>query len=407
LAFQQVRGDYILPRTRSPALFGPRFQNFIYHHVILILFCFKMPPKLSKNPAVKSKKPQRKRKACQSSEDTEDTPVGHVLSEAREVLHGESQAPATEEASGTAEDTREESANPQDVPVVVMEINDDMEVEEDAVVEDSPVEVSDAEDFVEASQVSQATKKKRAKPTYVRLPQEVQDELVTWIQDHEHLYIKGHARWKDYAGKRALWQEKAESLNLPDVTGADLIQWYRSMRTMFVRIHKTVNASGSGSQKPISAKDKWLLNSFQFLIGHVVTQVKRRPVKSLKPQALAQRLQAEETEEQRIAEARAAAKKKAVENRLKRAELMEPPPSPLLGDSEDILEEQARDQAGSDCTPATSGRSRAPTDVDNLFTLTKHLLSVVQPHVKRPPVVNAFGQYVTEVLAQYPDHVFR
>jgi len=292
-----------------------------------------------------------------------------------------------------------------------MEINDDMEVEEDAVVEDSPVEVSDAEDFVEASQVSQATKKKRAKPTYVRLPQEVQDELVTWIQDHEHLYIKGHARWKDYAGKRALWHDKVECLNLPDVTGADLIQWYKSMRTMFVRMHKTVNFSIFGSQKPVSEKTLWILLGFQFLVGHVVTQVRRRPVKSLRLQALAHHQQGGEAEEQRIAEARATAKKKALENRQRRAELLRPPPSPVLRDVEDLHEErQARDETvapESDSTPATSGRSRAPTDVDNLFTLTKHLLSVVQPHVKRPPVVNAFGQYITEVLAQYPDHVFR
>ena len=56
----------------------------------------------------------------------------------------------------------------------------------------------------------------------------------------------------------------------------------------WVKIDKKMNKSGAGTNlaKPLSDREKWLMNAFKFLKGNVVYKVHRVPANPIRPDAV-------------------------------------------------------------------------------------------------------------------------
>ena len=93
-------------------------------------------------------------------------------------------------------------------------------------------------------------------------------ELVEWFHEHECLYNRSDADYKNRSKKRRILNEKGASLE-PPVSGDDLWKWFSNRRTQYGRVAKRISASGSARAK-LTALEKWVMDTFRFLKPHIV-----------------------------------------------------------------------------------------------------------------------------------------
>jgi len=97
-------------------------------------------------------------------------------------------------------------------------------------------EAREEEDDSDDEQHGQGTHKKRG-PLGVQLDDDVEEELVGWFKAHPELFNKKVKAYKFTEKKQALKTNKAKELN---ITVAELDTWFKSLRTMFGKLVKTV-----------------------------------------------------------------------------------------------------------------------------------------------------------------------
>ena len=95
------------------------------------------------------------------------------------------------------------------------------------------------------------------------LPRETEEAVLEWIKEHEFLYNRGHAQWKDTDKRKALWASKADEVGK---TAKKLNMWFNTLRTKYGKLTK--KKSGDGAKKPTD-RDQWILTTLSYLDGHI------------------------------------------------------------------------------------------------------------------------------------------
>ena len=114
-----------------------------------------------------------------------------------------------------------------------------------------------------------SSQKAKRKPN-LQMDEAMEEEVIGLLIDNPVLYAKGLRDYKDTVKKQRLWEKKAEELNLET---SILQTWYKSMRTRLSKLTKS--KSGDGSRE-MTDRDKWILNSFEFLKKHIC-RLRSRP----------------------------------------------------------------------------------------------------------------------------------
>ncbi|XP_061746235.1 uncharacterized protein LOC133544983 isoform X2 [Nerophis ophidion] len=116
---------------------------------------------------------------------------------------------------------------------------------------------------------NEATPKAKRKRT-TAFSGEEKEEIIDFLLQHEVLYSKRLAGFKDVSKKEKLWAAQAEKMG---TTAADLKTWYTSMRTVLGRLKKRAGKSGSlaGAGADLNATEKWVWDKFGFLRPHIET----------------------------------------------------------------------------------------------------------------------------------------
>lgn len=75
-----------------------------------------------------------------------------------------------------------------------------------------------------------------------------------------------------------MWQQQAEKMGVP----LEAIKcWYRDLRTRLSR-KKSGQAAEIPEDRPDSDRDRWIIDNLGFLRQHIVQQVQRRPLVSVR-----------------------------------------------------------------------------------------------------------------------------
>ena len=122
-----------------------------------------------------------------------------------------------------------------------------------------------------ADDVADKDKSSRKKASPLILGDEVEDELVEWIQQHESLYDKTKKGYRKTDEKKRLWQSKADELK---ITLQALMVWYKSQRTRYGKLLE--KKSGQGT-KLLTDREKWILEKWSFLKIFITRQQGRVP----------------------------------------------------------------------------------------------------------------------------------
>ena len=99
-----------------------------------------------------------------------------------------------------------------------------------------------------------------------------EEAIVDFMKQHEELFDKTHAKFKDKQRKERLWETVAASRNLPVSTV--MRKWFETQHTRYGKLTQT--KSGQAAAKNIE-RQTWLKDSFSFLQGHI-----RRRLNTLK-----------------------------------------------------------------------------------------------------------------------------
>ncbi|XP_061784370.1 uncharacterized protein [Nerophis lumbriciformis] len=110
----------------------------------------------------------------------------------------------------------------------------------------------------------EATPKAKRKRT-TAFSEEEKEEIIDFLLQHEVLYSKRLAGFKDVSKKEKLWAAQAEKMGM---TVADLKTWYTSMRTMLGRLKKRARKSAMAD---LNATEQWVWDKFGFLRPHIET----------------------------------------------------------------------------------------------------------------------------------------
>ena len=84
-----------------------------------------------------------------------------------------------------------------------------------------------------------------------------------FVKQHEELYSKTHAKFKDKQRKEGLWERLAASRNLSVNT---VEKWFETQRTRYGK--HTHTKTGQAAVKS-TERQTWLRDSFSFLRGHI------------------------------------------------------------------------------------------------------------------------------------------
>lgn len=87
------------------------------------------------------------------------------------------------------------------------------------------------------------------------LPDQVEQDLVEWLQDNSYLWLRST---KDYHRKKAAWEMKAQELG---VTLKHLQNWWKNVKDWFVKLSKRTSGQ---ARKLLTERDKWVLKNIAF-----------------------------------------------------------------------------------------------------------------------------------------------
>ena len=130
----------------------------------------------------------------------------------------------------------------------------------------------DAEEGAVASVALRGMTRKKAGDTFT-LAQE--SDMAQWFEDNPIFYDQSLSEFKFTARNRKLAEEKGKEMG---VTGAELLIWFKSQRTIFGRLKKKKSRDGA---KPKTARQEWVMRAFSFLGAHVVIRSERRQLGSI------------------------------------------------------------------------------------------------------------------------------
>ena len=154
----------------------------------------------------------------------------------------------------------------QDAEIVAAQPNEARGTNADDEAQPSHIEDEETTGPEEEASLATGTFRWRKKSPNVVLSDEVEAELGEWLQEHPSLYDKGILEWRDRAKKDRYFQAKAKSLD-PPLTTLQLKTWLDSIRSRFGRLTKL--KSGQRADKPLTEREKWILQVFQFLGRHI------------------------------------------------------------------------------------------------------------------------------------------
>ena len=129
------------------------------------------------------------------------------------------------------------------------------------------------------------TPRKRAKQSpavtsQAPITHEMEDELVDWFEAHPIFFDQSTSEFKNRAKRDNLLAQKAEELG---VTRSTLWTWLTNMRTVFGRLKK--KKSGQ-NDKPLTARQKFIRDRFQFLNAHLQVRSTTRVLGALEMSTL-------------------------------------------------------------------------------------------------------------------------
>ncbi|XP_032869233.1 uncharacterized protein LOC116966955 isoform X1 [Amblyraja radiata] len=123
-------------------------------------------------------------------------------------------------------------------------------------------------DYAEFSDVSFEIKKKRLMVTEpYEFSWEQEGELVDWYQAKPELYDKYHRQFRNTKRRFMMLEDKAKEF--PGCTCDQLCQFYKSQRTMYGRLTRSLHKSGSG-RKSMTERQQWIVEKWGFINDHIV-----------------------------------------------------------------------------------------------------------------------------------------
>ena len=87
------------------------------------------------------------------------------------------------------------------------------------------------------------------------LPDEVQQDLVEWLQGNSYLWLRST---KDYHKKKSAWEMKAQEIG---VTFKHLQNWWKNVKDWYVKLSKKTSGQAT---KLLTDRDKWVLKNIAF-----------------------------------------------------------------------------------------------------------------------------------------------
>lgn len=117
----------------------------------------------------------------------------------------------------------------------------------------------------------QPPSKKRTRKRYELLLADDQETgMAEWLRAHPYLYTKGDRDYRDADKKKALWQTKAQEM---EVDVAALMTWFKSIRTKVGKLTKECKSGQAAHQR--TDRDKFVVGNFRFLMDHIVRHPSR------------------------------------------------------------------------------------------------------------------------------------
>ena len=129
-----------------------------------------------------------------------------------------------------------------------------------------------SEEVIDSSQVtgrdgSPIIHRRKALATPYKFTSDQQTQIIEYIKAHPALYDKGVEGWKNRLLKDKLWADLA--LQFHECTVDQIKKFYNQSRTTFGKIENRLLRSGSAAGVPRTYTEKFILQNWAFLKGHV------------------------------------------------------------------------------------------------------------------------------------------
>ena len=98
---------------------------------------------------------------------------------------------------------------------------------------------------------------------FIFLSNSDEEAIVDFVKQHEELFGKTHANFRDKQKKEGLWETVAASSNLPVST---FKKWFETQHTRYGKLTQT--KAGQAAAKN-TKRQTWLKDSLSFLRGHI------------------------------------------------------------------------------------------------------------------------------------------
>ncbi|KAM4570219.1 uncharacterized protein PAE49_009429 [Odontesthes bonariensis] len=95
------------------------------------------------------------------------------------------------------------------------------------------------------------------------LPDEVQQDMVEWLQGNSYLWLRSS---KDYHKKKSAWEMKAQEIG---VTFKHLQNWWKNVKDWYVKLSKKTSGQAT---KLLTDRDKWVLKNIAFYKSSITTE---------------------------------------------------------------------------------------------------------------------------------------
>ena len=95
----------------------------------------------------------------------------------------------------------------------------------------------------------------RARGRLMVLPDQVEQDLVEWLQGNSYLWLRSS---KDYHRKKSAWEMKAQEIG---VTFKHLQNWWKNLKDWYVKLSKKTSGQAT---KLLTDRDKWVLKNIAF-----------------------------------------------------------------------------------------------------------------------------------------------
>ncbi|XP_055518995.1 uncharacterized protein LOC129713746 [Leucoraja erinacea] len=243
-------------------------------------------------------------------------------------------------------------------------------------------------DYAEDSDVSFEIKRKRQMVTEpYEFSREQEGELVDWYRDNPELYDKNHRQFRNTKRRFMMLEDKAKEF--PGCTCDQLCQFYKSQRTRYGRLTRSLHKSGSGTRF-VTERQQWIVEKWGFINDHIVRVEKKQSTRKFNKERPQRAISSEDELDPHEGPSGSTTPTSQERSTRKQTIVI-----PIAGCSTTAAEEEESRQA--------SQREMIKEIVQQAKATTDTMITMTQPKTSHERIVETFSAFLTQEMLLIPE----